>query len=99
MRVNGRPKVILIASKLNKAFIGDSTWSWYMPIITSYFFSNAFVKIVSAGNGPFILLFFNRNFLIAGIIILSSSEFWKLLSQWGFSPVIAIFGSLLNLVL
>jgi len=36
---------------------------------------NDFVKMVSAGNGPFILLFFNRNFLIAGIITLSSSEF------------------------
>ena len=55
--------------------------------------------MVSAGNGPFILVFFNLNFLIAGIIILSSSEFRKLLSQWGFSPVIAILGSLLNFIL
>ena len=54
---------------------------------------------MSAGNGPFILVFFNLNFLIAGIIISSSSELWKLLSQWGFKPVIAILGSLLNFFL
>ena len=79
--------------------MGESTWSWYMPIITSYFFNNDFVKIVSAENGPFILVFSNLNFLIAGIIILSSSEFWKLLSQWGFKPVIAILGNLPNFIL
>ena len=47
---------------------------------------------MSAGKGPSTKNFFFFNFLIAGVIILSSSESLKLLSQCGFSPVIAILG-------
>ena len=64
--MNGSPIVILIASKLNNVFKGVRTWSWYIPITTSYLSIFFFKKNVSAGNGPsiFIPLFFKT--FIAG---------------------------------
>jgi hypothetical protein len=45
---------------------------------------------VSAESGPEILIFCFFNFLIAGLIIFSSSENLSLEKQCGFNPVIAI---------
>ena len=67
-------KIIDILNDNLKEYV-TSVQETIQRIDNSYSFDTDFVKIVSAGYGPFILLFFNRNFLIAGIITLSSSEF------------------------
>ena len=88
--INGNPKVILIALKLNNVFIGVKTWSWYMPITISNFSIFFFKKKVSAGKGPDTWMFFFISIIIAGLIILSSSLNLSTVSQWGFNPKIAI---------
>ena len=60
---NGRPKVKLIALNLNKVLIGESTWSWYIPITESYLIIFFFKKKVSAGYGPSTLIPFFLNYL------------------------------------
>ena len=49
----------------------------------------SFINKVSAENGPLIFNFFLFNFIIAGLIILSSSLLIKFDSQCGFKPVTA----------
>ena len=74
--------------------MGVNTWSWYIPITTSNFFTFFSINKVSAAKGPKILIFFFVKYFIAGLIILFSSFLFSVDSQWGFKPVIAIFGIL-----
>ena len=90
--IYGKPKVIFIASKPLIALIGDKTWSWYIPIITSNFFLFWFKNIVSAEKGPLIFNFFFLSNSNAGEIIFLSSLILKKFSQWGFNPQTAIEG-------
>ncbi len=92
--INGNPRVILIALKLYKVFNGVKTWSWYIPTATSYLLIFFFKKNVSAENGPSIFKFNLFKKLIAGIIVCFSSLILSIVSQWGLSPNIAIFGFL-----
>ena len=96
--INGKPKVIFIASYSNKVFNGPKNWSCYIPIITLNLFLLFFKNIVSAANGPVILIFFFKNFT-AGLIIASSSLNLSNDSQCGFKPTIPILGLKLKYLL
>ena len=97
--INGRPRVMFIALKLKIVFIGVNTWSWYMPITTSNLSILFLEKKVSAEKGPVILILFFNKFFIAGLIMLSSSLYCLIVSQWGFKPKIAKKGFFLRVFL
>ena len=97
--MNGKPIVILIALKPYKVFIGPSTWSWYIPTITSNLLVFSLKKIVSGEYGPSTLILILFKYFIAGIISFFSLLSLSKLSQCGFSPVTAIFGLVLSIFL